>query len=148
MISHRCDASNFPGSKSSTHFVAIPSPPAVPPPLSFHALSFTPHPTQLGELSAELEDKYRAAHPDLCSLKDALHVPDIIHSTVMRIANQPCYPAERRLTEELAELGARWEAATVRVGAMSLVHENHPYMHLRRDKNTHTHSYPLPFLSC
>eukprot|EP00752_Nemacystus_decipiens_P003111 g2881.t2 len=89
---------------------------------------------ELGELSAELEDKYSSAHPELCSLKDALHVPSIIHSTMMRIAVQPSGPAEKRLSEGLADLGARWEPATVKVGAMSLVHEKHPYMHLSRER--------------
>lgn len=102
---------------------------------------------QLGELSAELEDKYRGAHPNLCSLKDALHVPDIIHSTVMRAARQPPGPAEeRRLAEGLADLGARWEPATVKVGEMNLVHEKHPYMHFRRE-GAETRCYSLPLLS-
>lgn len=98
---------------------------------------------QLGELSVELEAKYSGAHPELFSLKDALHVPNIIHSTVMRVAVQPSGPAETRLAEGLADLGARWEPATVKVGAMSLVHEQHPYMHLRRWEGE-KHSYSLP----
>lgn len=98
---------------------------------------------QLGELSAELEDRYRGAHPDLCSIKDALHVPDIIHSTVMRVALQPSGPAEKRLVEGLADLGARWEPVAAKAGAMSLVHEKHPYMHLRRE-GAEKHCYSLP----
>lgn len=105
--------------------------------------SLTPHPMQLSELSAELEDKYSGAHPELCSLKDALHVPSIIHSTILRTAVQPSDPEEKRLVEGLADLGARWEPATVKVGAMSLVHEKHPYMHLRREGGE-KHCYSLP----
>lgn len=98
---------------------------------------------QLGELSAELEDKYDGAHPELCSLKDAVHIPSIIHSTIMRVAVQPPGPAEKRLSEGLADLGARWEPATAKVGAMTLVHEKHPYMHLNREGGER-HCFPLP----
>eukprot|EP00903_Cladosiphon_okamuranus_P017564 g16178.t1 len=62
---------------------------------------------RLGELSVELEAKYNGAHPELLSLKDALHVPDIVHSTIMRVAVQPSGAAETRLAEGLADLGAR-----------------------------------------
>lgn len=84
---------------------------------------------QLGELSTELEQKHSDV-PDLCSLKAAVHVPDIIHSTVMRLASEPS--DVRVLREGLAGLRARWEPATVKVGELSLVHEKHPYMHLSR----------------
>jgi len=97
---------------------------------------------QLGELSAELEGKYRGAHADLCSIRDALQVPNIIHSTVMRAASEPRAGGGERLAEGLAGLGARWEPATVKVGEISLVHEAHPYMHLSRE-GAEARSYPL-----
>ncbi|CAM9684916.1 unnamed protein product, partial [Ectocarpus fasciculatus] len=97
---------------------------------------------KLSELSAELENKYGGAHPDLCSLGDAVHIPDIIHSTVMRVASQ--VSDEGRLGEGLADLGARWEPATVRVGKISLVNEKRPYMHLSRE-GAEARCYRIPF---
>ncbi|CAN0539964.1 unnamed protein product, partial [Ectocarpus sp. 12 AP-2014] len=94
------------------------------------------------ELSAELENKYQDAHPDLFSLGDAVHIPEIIHSTVMRVASEVF--DEGRLREGLADLGARWEPATVRVGKISLVYEKHPYMHLSRER-AEARCYSLPF---
>lgn len=96
---------------------------------------------QLSELSAELETKYAGAHPELCSLRDALHVPGIIHSTVMRLASPPS--DADRLAEGLARIAERWEPATVRVAAISLVHEQHPYMHLDLE-GAEAHCYRLP----
>ncbi|CAM9609539.1 unnamed protein product [Pylaiella littoralis] len=96
----------------------------------------------LGDLSAELEKKYSKVHPDLCSIKDAVHVPDIIHSTVMRVASQPSDAG--RLAEGLADLSARWEPATVKVGEITLVYENHPYMHFSREGAEEVLCYRLP----
>ncbi|CBJ29387.1 expressed unknown protein [Ectocarpus siliculosus] len=97
---------------------------------------------KLSELSAELENKYEGAHPDLFSLGDGVHIPNIIHSTVMRVASE--VSDEGRLGEGLADLGARWEPTTVRVGKISLVYEKHPYMHLSRE-GAEARSYRLPF---
>ncbi|CAM9232667.1 unnamed protein product [Laminaria digitata] len=96
----------------------------------------------LHELSAELEDKYRGDDPEILSLQAAIHVPDIIHSTVMRLASEP--PNARRLAEELAGLSARWAPATVRVDKISLVYEKHPYMHMNRADGL-AHSFVSPF---
>lgn len=96
---------------------------------------------QLCELSNELEKKHSDV-PDLCSLKAAVHVPDIIHSTVMRLASEPS--DARLLSEGLAGLRARWEPATVKVGELSLVYEKHPYMHLSRTEGE-VNRYALPF---
>ncbi|CAM9635798.1 unnamed protein product, partial [Hapterophycus canaliculatus] len=96
----------------------------------------------LSKLSAELEKKHGSAHPELCSLKEALHVPDIIHSTVMRLAAPPS--DADRLAEGLAGLAMRWQPATVRVAEISLVYEKHPYMHLDREESE-VRCYRLPF---
>lgn len=99
-------------------------------------------PSQLAKLSAELEVKYSRGNPSLCSLGDAIHVPDIIHSTVMRLASEPSDAL--RLTGGLAGLEARWKPATVKVGEISLVYEKHPYMHFSRMEGA-AHTYHLPF---
>lgn len=59
----------------------------------------------------------------------------------MRVASRPS--DEGRLAEGLAGLDARWEPATVKVGEMCLVYENHPYMHLSREGGE-VHCYRLP----
>lgn len=112
------------------------------PACSLPACDVTHHRLQLGDLSAELEKKYSKVHPDLCSIKDAVHVPDIIHSTVMRVASQPSNAG--RLAEGLADLSARWEPATVKVGEITLVYENHPYMHFSREGAEEVLCYRLP----
>lgn len=92
------------------------------------------------ELSAEFEDKYGVDDADILSLQAAIHVPDIIHSTVMRPASEPSDAP--RLAEELAGLRARWAPATVRIDEISLVYEKHPYMHLNRADGL-AHSFTL-----
>ena len=94
------------------------------------------------ELSAELEDTYGGNDPDILSLQAAIHVPDIIHSTVMRLASKPS--DSPRLAKELAGLGARWAPATVHVDEICLVYEKHPYMHHNRVDGL-AHSFALPF---
>lgn len=97
--------------------------------------------SQLRELSAELEGKHSGT-PDLCSLMDAVQVPDIIHSTVMRVASRPL--DGRRTVEELTKLRDQWEPTTVKVEHISLVYEKHPYMHLNRTTGE-AHTFRLPF---
>ena len=97
-------------------------------------------PVQLRKLSDELENKYSVA-AGLCSLRDAIHVPDIIHSTVMRVASEVEDP--RSLAAGLAEISGRWKPATVKVAEISLVHEKHPYMHLDRVEGE-VQSFSLP----
>lgn len=48
------------------------------------------------------------------------------------------------LAEGLAEVGARWKPATVKIAEMSLVYEKKPYMHLSR-ADGEAHTYSLPF---
>ncbi|CAM9457094.1 unnamed protein product, partial [Ascophyllum nodosum] len=96
--------------------------------------------TALRKLSDELENKYSVA-AGLCSLRDAIHVPDIIHSTVMRVASEVEDP--RSLAAGLAEISGRWKPATVKVAEISLVHEKHPYMHLDRVEGE-VQSFSLP----
>lgn len=96
---------------------------------------------QIRELSADLEQKYNVTG-DLCSLRDAIHVPDIIHSTVMRVASE--VEDTRSLSAGLAEISGKWTPATVKICDVSLVHEKHPYMHLDR-ADCEIRSFPLPF---
>lgn len=120
-----------------------PSLPSSPVSLSVPSRTHNnPELLQLVELSAELEDKYRGAHPDLCSIQDSLQIPDIIHSTVMRMASEPSAGGGERLAEGLAGLGTRWEPATVKVGEIFVIHEAHPYMHLSRE-GAKALSFPL-----
>lgn len=120
-----------------------PSPPRFPSPdLSHQTTPEIAIRVQLGDLSAELEKKYASAHPDLCSLREALHVPGIIHSTVMRLAAAPSDAG--RLAEGLTGLAAQWEPATVRVSRISMINERRPYMHLSPD-GAEAHCYSLPF---
>lgn len=97
------------------------------PSLPLHANSVR----QLQALSAELEPKFQHV-PKLRSLKDVVHVPDIVHSTVMRPGGAS--PDERALAEGLDGLRKRWRPASVRVGEVFLVHEKHPYMHVAREE--------------
>lgn len=84
---------------------------------------------KLEGLSAELEAKYGDIL-GLLSLSESVHIPDIVHSTVMRHASEPSDASA--LARGLADLSDRWEPARVRVDKVFLVHEVHPYMHLSR----------------
>lgn len=95
---------------------------------------------QIEELSAELERKYGHV-PNLLSLEEAIHVPDIIHSTVMRHADGPS--DAQGLASGLAEVKANWKPATVTVREISLANEGHPYMHISRAKGE-VHRFSLP----
>lgn len=82
---------------------------------------------QVAKLSAELERKYSHVS-GLLSLKEAIHIPDIVHSTVMRHAGVLSDP--NGLAEGLAELEAKWNPVTVSITEIYLVFEGHPYMHI------------------
>lgn len=95
---------------------------------------------QIQELSAELERKYGHVS-NLLSLEDAIHVPDIVHSTVMRHAGAPS--DAQGLAAGLAELKEKWKPAAVIVREISLAFESHPYMHIGRSEGE-MHRFSLP----
>lgn len=96
---------------------------------------------QIQELDAELKQKYADTAPDLVSLSEAVHVPDIVHSTVMRHAGPPA--DAQGLAQGLVELNAKWKSVTVNVKEISLAFEEHPYMHVSR-ADAEMHTFPLP----
>lgn len=95
---------------------------------------------QIEELSIELERKY-SNMPELCSLKEAVHIPGIVHSTIMRHSSAPS--DARDLAKGLADLQSRWEPATVKASELCLVFEKHPYLHVSR-ADGEVHRFPLP----
>ncbi|CAM9324462.1 unnamed protein product [Choristocarpus tenellus] len=95
--------------------------------------------SQVAEAEAKLTESLSHVQ-GLVPLREALRVPDIIHSTIMRFSSEPLNPA--RLASDLDDLGEKWRRmvcgeeegrgvpVTIRVTSLSLVHERHPYMHI------------------
>ncbi|CAN0175472.1 unnamed protein product, partial [Discosporangium mesarthrocarpum] len=86
---------------------------------------------KLAEVSRNLM-KTLSHIPDLISLGEAVHVPEIIHSTVMRFSSEPSDSG--RLYSRLNTLKDVWgqagTGAQIQVTSLSLVDEHRPYMHL------------------
>lgn len=73
-------------------------------------------------------------HPPERAAGAGVHLPAIVHSTVMRFSRDVSGEAEVAEVRALfAELAARWQPVTVTVDGLLLVHECVPYMHLQLD---------------